>query len=243
MQATIHIGTSGWHYRHWRGIFYPDRLKTREWLAYYAEHFDCVEVNSTFYRMPEREVIAGWRDSVPSEFVFAVKAPRRITHFKKLKNCGGELNDFFGRLEAFGNSLGPVLFQLPPRWRCNARRLEHFLDELPPNQRLVFEFRDPTWHNDEVYGLLASRSVAFCIFDGGGTTTPMIAEGDLVYIRLHGPGTAHTGTYRAPGLRNWVDRAQGWNRASKDVFLFFDNDERGYAIKNGARAIGLLQAA
>jgi uncharacterized protein YecE (DUF72 family) len=243
MQATIHIGTSGWHYRHWRGIFYPDRLKTREWLAYYAEHFDCVEVNSTFYRMPEREVIAGWRDSVPSEFVFAVKAPRRITHFKKLKNCGGELNDFFGRLEAFGNSLGPVLFQLPPRWRCNARRLEHFLDELPPNQRLVFEFRDPTWHNDEVYALLASRSVAFCIFDGGGTTTPMIAEGDLVYIRLHGPGTAHTGTYRAPGLRNWVDRARGWNRASKDVFLFFDNDERGYAIKNGARAIGLLQAA
>lgn len=243
MQATIHIGTSGWHYRHWRGIFYPDRLKTREWLAYYAEHFDCVEVNSTFYRMPEREVIAGWRDSVPSEFVFAVKAPRRITHFKKLKNCGGELNDFFGRLEAFGNSLGPVLFQLPPRWRCNTRRLEHFLDELPPNQRLVFEFRDPTWHNDEVYALLASRSVAFCIFDGGGTTTPMIAEGDLVYIRLHGPGTAHTGTYRAPGLRNWVDRAQGWNRASKDVFLFFDNDERGYAIKNGARAIGLLQAA
>lgn len=243
MQATTHIGTSGWQYRHWRGIFYPDRLKVREWLAYYAEQFDCVEVNSTFYRLPGREAIAAWRDSVPSGFVFAVKAPRRITHFKKLKNCGVELDDLFDQLEAFGNSLGPVLFQLPPRWRCNIRRLENFLDALPSNHRLVFEFRDPTWHNDEVYALLASRSVTFCIFDGGGSTAPIVAAGNLVYVRLHGPGTAHTGTYRAPGLRNWVDRAHGWNRGSKEVFLFFDNDERGYAIKNGTRTIGLMNAA
>lgn len=243
MQATTHIGTSGWQYKHWRGVFYPDRLKVREWLAYYAEQFDCVEVNSTFYRLPGREAIAAWRDSVPSGFVFAVKAPRRITHFKKLKNCGVELDTLFGQLEAFGDSMGPVLFQLPPRWRCNIRRLESFLDALPSNHRSVFEFRDPTWHNDEVYALLASRSVTFCVFDGGGGAAPIIAAGDLVYVRLHGPGTAHTGTYRAPGLRNWVDRAHGWNRRSKEVFLFFDNDERAYAVKNAARTIGLLNAA
>jgi uncharacterized protein YecE (DUF72 family) len=243
MQATTHIGTSGWHYKHWRGIFYPSRLKMRDWLAYYADHFDCVEVNSTFYRSPGSEVIAGWRDSVPPGFVFAVKAPRRITHFKKLKNCGAELDAFFGELGAFRSALGPVLFQLPPRWRCNARRLEHFLDEIPPDHRLVFEFRDPSWHNDEIYALLASRSASFCIFDGGGGTSPLIADADVVYVRLHGPQSAHTGTYRAPGLRNWIDRAHGWNRASKEVFVFFDNDERGYSLKNGTRAIGLLNAA
>ena len=243
MPPSTHIGTSGWQYRHWRGVFYPDHLKTKDWLAYYASRFDCVEVNSTFYGLPGREAIHAWRESVPEGFVFAVKAPRRITHFKKLKNCETELGEFFDQLEAFGSALGPVLYQLPPRWRCNARRLESFLDALPSSHRPVFEFRDPTWHNDEVYALLASRAATFCIFDLDGSTSPIIADGDLVYVRLHGPGAAYTGSYRAPRLRTWVDRAHGWNRASKDVFLFFDNDEKGYAVKNGARTIGLLAAA
>lgn len=243
MHGTTHIGTSGWQHRHWRSLFYPDRLKVREWLAYYADRFDCVEVDSTFYRLPGREVIAGWRASVPSGFVFAVKAPRRITHFKKLKNCADELAELFGQLEAFESTLGPVVFQLPPRWRCNLHRLERFLGELPAGHRPVFEFRDPTWHNDEVYEMLASRSAAFGIFDAGGSSAPMIAHGDLIHVRLQGPGSAHTGAYRAPRLRNWVDRARGWSHASKDVFLVFDDDERDYAIKNATRTIGLLNAA
>lgn len=243
MRAATHIGTSGWQYRHWRGIFYPEKLKTNEWLAFYSRQFDCVEVNSTFYRLPGREAIVRWRESVPPGFVFAVKAPRRITHFKKLKNCEDALEELFHRLEAFGDALGPVLFQLPPRWRCNARRLADFLDMLPEDRRLAFEFRDPTWHNDEIYALLAARSAAFCIFDSGGVTSPTTTTGDLVYVRLHGPGTAYTGSYRAPRLRAWVDRAVAWNRAAKEVFVFFDNDEKGYAVRNGARTLGLLEAA
>lgn len=238
-----HIGTSGWQYKHWKGVFYPDGLNVQDWLTYYAQHFDCVEVNSSFYGMPGTEAIARWCGCVPSAFVFAVKAPRRITHFKKLKNCESELGEFFRQLEEFGNHLGPVLFQLPPRWRCNLRRLENFLDNLPSERRLAFEFRDSSWHNDEVYGLLKCHSAAFCIFDGDGFTAPLIADGDLIYLRLRGPRSAYASNYRAPGLRRWVDRAHGWSRKSKDVFLFFDNDEKGYAAKNATRTIGLLKAA
>jgi len=243
MTRSIHIGTSGWQYKHWQGTFYPEGLKMRDWLAHYARSFDCVEVNSSFYRLPTRDTIAGWCEKVPERFLFSVKAPRRITHFKKLKNCEAELDELFGRLETFGHRLGPVLFQLPPRWRCNPNRLENFLANLPSEHRLVLEFRDPSWHNDEIYALLAARSAAFCIFDIGGFTSPIIDTVDVVYVRLHGPGTAYTGNYRAPRLRAWVDRARAWNRRGKDVFLYFDNDERGYAVKNGTRTIGLLKAA
>ena len=243
MQASTHVGTSGWQHKHWRRVFYPRDLKSPEWLAYYAQHFDCVEIGSSFYAMPSSGAIAGWCDCVPSNFVFSVTAPRRLTHFKKLKNCEAELDVFFRKLDGFGHHLGPVLFRLPTRWRCNLRRLENFLDDIPPGLRLVFEFRDPSWHNNEVYGLIKSRTVGFCIFDSDGFTAPLVAEGDLVYVRLHGPGGAYAGNYRAPRLRRWVDRAQGWNRQSKEVFLFFDNDEKGYSAKNGTRTIGLLKAA
>jgi uncharacterized protein YecE (DUF72 family) len=243
MHAATHIGTSGWQYRHWKGVFYPKELRQQDWLAYYAERFDCVEINSSFYGLPTTETIARWCASVPPEFIFSVKAPRRITHFKKLKNCEAELEELFRRLQAFGPHLGPVLFQLPPRWRCNIHRLERFLAGLPSEPRLVFEFRDPSWHNDDVYELLASRSMAFCIFDSGDFTAPLVDRGDLVYVRLHGPRAAYVGSYRAPRLRIWVDHAQAWNRRKKQVFLFFDNDERGYAVKNGTRTLGLLKAA
>ena len=243
MSRATRIGTSGWQYRHWKGTFYPENLRARDWLAHYARVFDCVEVNSSFYRLPARETITAWCDEVPKGFVFGVKAPRKITHFKKLKNCEAELDELFDRLGAFGRRLGPVLFQLPPRWRCNLNRLEDFVDRLPEGHRLAMEFRDPSWHDDDVYALLATRSIAFCIFDIGGFTAPLVDEGDLVYVRLHGPGSAYTGNYRAPRLRVWADRARAWNRRGKDVFMFFDNDERGYAVKNGTRAMGLLKAA
>lgn len=243
MQAATHIGTSGWQYQHWKGMFYPVDLKIQDWLAYYSQHFDCVEINSSFYGMPRTDAISRWCSCVPPEFIFSLKAPRRITHFKKLKNCEPELEELFQRLDEFGSHRGPVLFQLPPRWRCNLRRLESFLDKLPPGHRLVFEFRDPSWHINEVYELLTSRSITFCIFDSGGFTAPLMADTDLIYIRLHGPGTTYASNYRAPKLRVWVDRAHAWNRRSKEVFLFFDNDERGYAVKNGTRTKGLLEAA
>ena len=243
MQAAIHIGTSGWQYRHWKGVFYPVELRQKSWLEYYARYFDCVEVNSSFYGMPTTETIAAWCERVPPSFVFSVKAPRRITHFKKLKNCDAEVDALYRSLQTFGHHLGPVLFQLPPRWRCNLYRLERFLADLPADSRAVFEFRDPSWHTDEVYALLENRSMAFCIFDSGEFTSPLVDSGDLVYARLHGPNAAYTGSYRAPRLRAWVDRAKAWKKRGKTAFLFFDNDEKGYAVKNGTRTIGLLKAA
>lgn len=243
MAIATHIGTSGWQYRHWKGVFYPEHVKRKDWLAYYAQHFDCVEVNSSFYAMPTNETIAAWCDCVPSDFIFSVKAPRRITHFKKLKNCEAEVGELFRRLQAFGDRLGPVLFQLPPRWRCNLHRLEKFIADLPSGPRIVFEFRDTSWHIEDVYALLETRAMAFCIFDSGRFTAPIVDRGDLVYARLHGPDAAYTGSYRAPRLRIWVDRAQAWNRRKKNVYLFFDNDEGGYAVRNGTRTLSLLKAA
>ena len=243
MKASTHVGTSGWQHKHWQPVFYPREMKSPEWLAYYARHFDCVEVGSSFYALPTTSAIASWCDCVPSDFTFAVTAPRRLTHFKKLKNCEADLDALFRRLDGFGQRLGPVLFRLPARWRCNLRRLEDFLANIPPALLLVFEFRDPSWHNNEIYGLLKSRSVGFCIFDSDGFTAPLVAEGNLIYLRLHGPSSAYAGNYRAPGLRLWVDRARAWNRQSKEVFLLFDNDEKGYAVKNATRTVGLLEAA
>ena len=242
-EASTHIGTSGWQYRHWRQVFYPEGMSASRWLAHYAGTFDCVEVNSSFYGMPKPETIGDWCDSTPPGFRFAVKAPRRITHFKKLKNCELELSRFVERARLFGPRLGPLLFQLPPRWRCNLRRLDEFLAQLPDDLACAFEFRDPSWHEDGVYEALARRDVAFCIFDMGGETTPMVETASFVYVRLHGPRSAYTGTYRAPTLRAWVTRALAWNGRGKSAYLFFDNDEQGYAVKNARRATALLTDA
>lgn len=241
--VSTHVGTSGWQYRHWQRAFYPPTLARADWLAYYAGRFDCVEVNSSFYAMPKPENIAEWCGRTPAGFRFAVKAPRRLTHFKKLKNCEIELQRFVERVRLFGPRLGPLLFQLPPRWRMNLRRLEEFLVQLPDDLACAFEFRDPSWHDDSVYAALERRDVAFCIFDMGGETAPMVETASFVYVRLHGPRSAYTGTYRAPTLRAWVTRALAWNARGKPAYLFFDNDERGYAVKNARRTAALLADA
>lgn len=239
---TVRIGTSGWQYRHWKKRFYPEKLPRAEWLRYYAGVFDSVEVNASFYRLPETEDIARWCESTPAGFRFAVKAPRGITHFKKLKNCETQVETLAGRLEAFGARLGPVLFQLPPRWRCNPRRLEEFLGMLPRDWPIAFEFRDPSWHNDEIYALLAERGAAFCIYDLDGATSALEAPGEFVYVRLHGPRADYTGNYRAPTLRTWAGRALGWQRKGMAVYLFFDNDQRAYAARNARTMQGMMTA-
>jgi uncharacterized protein YecE (DUF72 family) len=238
----IRIGTSGWQYRHWRKSFYPEKIRRADWLAYYAGIFNSVEVNASFYRLPDVEDIRRWCEATPAQFVFAVKAPRSITHFKKLKNCESHLDKLTARLQAFGARLGPVLFQLPPRWRCNCRRLADFLAMLPRQGRFAFEFRDPSWHCEEVYAILGEHRAAFCIFDLEGQMTPLETPADFVYVRLHGPGSAYTGNYRAQALRTWSGRALGWQRKRKDVYLYFDNDARAYSAKNARRMLAMMRA-
>ena len=161
----IYIGTSGWDYPQWRSRFYPDELARENWLAYYGQQFRTLEINHSFYQLPEKATLAHWRTQVPEGFRFAIKANRYITHNKKLKDPQEPVAKFMDRVVALEDTLGPILFQLPPRWHCNLDRLQQFLQTLPKGFAYSFEFRNRTWHCPEVYNLLANHGAAFCIFD------------------------------------------------------------------------------
>lgn len=227
-----HIGTSGWHYPHWVERFYPAELPKDEWLAWYAQRLPAVEINASFYQSLTLEQVEHWRAAVPIDFTFAVKAPRYITHLRKLRDCGDALARFLAPLAGFGHQLGPLLFQLPPRWRRNATRLAAFLKLLPGDHRCAFEFRDPDWHHPEIYELLEEHGAAFCIFDLAGETSPLACTADFVYVRLHGPAGAYAGRYSAAALKRWATHIAAWQRQHKDVYLYFNNDQAGYAVKN-----------
>ncbi len=240
--GRIHVGTGGWHYRHWRKCFYPDRLQANRWLQFYAQRFSCVEVNDSFHKLPSRELVSRWKAQTPETFLFAIKGSRLISYTHKLRNCeaaGSRLVQICYRLQ---NKLGPVLFQLPPDWKVNADRLAEFLRILPRGLRYVFECRDTSWHNDAVYEVLTSHTAAFCIYDLNGFRSPEQITADFVYIRLHG-AAGTSGSYSAVALRHWAERMRGWCKQGKDVFLFFTNDHAGYAVKNARTTLELLGRA
>jgi uncharacterized protein YecE (DUF72 family) len=228
----IRIGASGWHYRHWRGPFYPPETPPRKMFDYYLRFFDTVELNNTFYRLPDKSTMLGWRDAAPPGFRFAVKASRFITHMKKLKDPEPAIARFFDRIDTLGEKTGPILFQLPGAWPVDAARLEAFLAVLPPHYRYAFEFRNPTWTNDETLSALRRRNAAYCIFELAGYQTPLIATADFVYLRLHGPGGKYQGDYSSRVLERWACRIEAWSREGKDVWVYFDNDDSGFAPKN-----------
>ena len=230
--GRVLIGTSGWSYPHWRGLFYPRDLRHEAELAYYARRFDSVEINSTFYRLPERSMLRTWRDAVPGDFVFAVKASRYITHMKKLNAPGAALRTFFRRIEALGDKLGPVLFQLPPRWHCSPRRLASFLGSLSSHFRYAFEFRDQSWLMREVYDLLARANAGLCIYELGGFRSPIEVTSKLVYVRLHGPGAPYQGCYDRRALARWAKQILAWSSEGRSAFCYFDNDQLAYAALN-----------
>lgn len=230
--GAVRIGCSGWQYRHWRGLFYPAGLRAASWFEHYASIFDTVEINNTFYRLPEREVFAAWRRRAPAGFLFAVKASRFLTHMKKLKDPEEPLDRFFTRVRALGRNLGPVLYQLPPGWKLDLARLEHFLHALPRGVRHVMEFRDPSWYHPDVERLLARHRVARCLHDMPKSTTARVRVGPLVYVRFHGASGTYSGSYPDARLRDWA----GWLRAERDagadVFAYFNNDVGGHAPRN-----------
>jgi uncharacterized protein YecE (DUF72 family) len=238
----ICIGTSGWHYADWKGAFYPRRLNSAELLSYYAAHFDCVEVNNSFYRLPTDDTVAQWRSQVPPRFSFSLKASRYITHMKKLKDAAEPLSAFLRVANLFGDQLGTVLFQLPPHWKVNIERLAAFIALLPGDRHFAFEFRDPSWHTQEVTELLCQHNVAFCQFDLDGFTSAPIVTGDRVYVRLHGPQQAYSGSYSKAALEAWADRLQAWQAQGRDVLVFFDNDHRGQAVHDANRLYELVCA-
>lgn len=241
MSGTVRVGTAGWHYDHWKGPFYPEELPASRMLAFYAERFAATEINSFFYGLPKAETVAGWRDAVPGDFRFAVKASRYITHMKKLKDPADSVARFHEAAAVLGDHLGPVLFQLPPKWRANPQRLDAFLAGLPTDLSPVLEFRDPSWFDTAVTAVLERHGAAFCIYDLAGEQSPLTVTADRVYIRLHGPsGTAYHGSYSDAALAAWAERIQGWRDAGRDVYCFFDNDEAGYAALDAQRLQGML---
>jgi len=238
------VGTSGWSYPGWRGLFYPRGLKQGDWIGHYAEHLRSVEVNATFYRLPQEKMLRGWVERTPDAFLFAVKGWRGITHFKRLRNCADSLETFLDRLRPLKSKCGPVLFQLPPRFDCDLERLKAFLALLPRSRRFAFEFRDPRWHVDAVYGLLESYGAAFCPFELGRQRGPRVATADFVYVRLHGRKGRYRGRYSKAALADWAEWLSGQLSQGRDAYVYFDNtDEKDFALRNAQSLEALLAGA
>jgi len=233
MSYEIRIGTSGYHYQHWKGPFYPKTTSSNEMLTFYAKHFDTVELNNSFYRIPTEAAFDEWRTSTPSNFVFAVKASRFLTHNKKLKDPQSALEKFFPRVRRLSTKLGPVLFQLPPRWRVNYKRLEGLLQVLPTSCRYVFELRDTTWINPDIQELLARFHAAFRIYELAGFRSPLTVTTDFAYVRLHGPGPGkYQESYNDARLRGWTRQIENWAKKLAAIYIYFDNDQSGFAAQN-----------
>lgn len=239
MAHEAFIGTSGWNYDHWREVFYPRELPTSEWLEFYSRHFRTVEVNFSFYRQPERETFEKWARRTPDGFTFAVKASRYLTHRKKLNEPEEPLGRVIGHARGLGSKLGPVLYQLPPRWKVNAPRLRHFLSLLPRDVRHTMEFRDESWLCDEVFELLREHSVALCIMSAPDLPRVMKATAPFVYIRMHNGGGENEGNYDEMQLEWWAEQVKSFLE-SGDVYVYFNNDFKGFALQNARVLEGMV---
>jgi uncharacterized protein YecE (DUF72 family) len=226
----IRIGCSGWNYAHWRGLFYPAGLPQRRWFGFYAEHFDTVEINNSFYRLPKAETFDKWRAAAPPGFCYAVKANRFLTQAKKLKDCAEPLARMMAPFRALGDRLGPILYQLPPRFRINLERLDQFLTLVPKDVVNVFEFRDRSWHVPETFALLDRHGAAFCVHDMAGSASERIAIGPAAYVRFHGAGGKYWGRYAEETLLSWADWVVAEAKAGRPVWAFFNNDVEAHAI-------------
>jgi len=238
--ARFIVGTSGWNYPHWRGRFYPRALAQREWLGYYARHFPTVEINNTFYRLPLSRTFAQWRSVVTSSFTFAVKASRYITHIKRLRLSRAPVRRLLHRARRLGRGLGPILFQLPPNFAPDEPRLVRFLTGLPAGYRYAMEFRHAAWHRDSVYGLLRRRGVACCIGDGPGIPLGVVRTAAFVYVRFHGPDGIGAGRYPTATLRRWAQALRDLC-GNRTAYVYFNNDEAGYAVENARQFTDLLR--
>jgi uncharacterized protein YecE (DUF72 family) len=234
MSEQVHVGTSGWHYKHWCGPFYPETLRPDEMLKFYSERLRTVEINNSFYHLPSPDAFRKWRDETPGDFRFAIKASRYITHMKKLKDPEQSLKKFLLHVEELGGKSGPILFQLPPHWKRDALRLKDFLRALPKHWRYAFEFREPSWFHQEIFSLLEQHNAAQCIYDLAGYQSPEEVTARFTYVRLHGPSAyKYAGRYSHALLRSWLHRVEEWfKQGSREVFVYFDNDQAGYAALN-----------
>ncbi|MBI2012494.1 DUF72 domain-containing protein [Candidatus Curtissbacteria bacterium] len=255
--GKVYVGTSGWVYSDWRGNFYPKDLPQRRWLEFYSQHFKTVEVNSTFYHQMKPATFENWAKSVPDGFIFAVKASRFITHIKRLNVPKESIKTFFESISHLGRKLGPILFQCPPRWGADEKRLEPFLDlsvslARPRLARLAFEFRDSSWFDHSVYEVLKKYNAALVIAESGGhPTSPRELRGarwpsgevitaDFTYIRFHGEGGSYATKYSNGELKIWAGKIKKWQKQGLDVYAYFNNDVAGFAVENARELISMI---
>jgi uncharacterized protein YecE (DUF72 family) len=239
---AAHVGTSGWAYDGWRGPFYPQDLPKKGWLRWYAAQFPTTEINGSFYRTPSLEAVRGWRKQTPENFCFAWKASKFITHWKRLSERSDNSIDLMvTRLKALGPKIGPVLFQLPPQFKANRERLAAFLKMLPRRYAYAFEFRHASWYEAPILDLLRDRDVALCLSDHHDAPSPWTVTASHVYLRGHGPGGRYRGHYAERTLKAWAADIAQWKRQRREVYCFFDNDQKSAAPKDAARLIALLK--
>lgn len=218
---AIWVGTSGYNYPEWRGSFYPQKFATTKMLAFYAERLSTVEINYTFYRSPTPAILAGWSAQTPAPFKFALKAPKRITHDARLRDCGEPLRRFVATAAVLGSKLGMLLFQLPPFFKKDTAALAAFIEELPRDVGAAFEFRHASWFDEEVYALLKARNLALCIADSEKLSTPVEITSDCAYFRLRDEG------YTRPDIERWARTIEDRTSRCKEVFVYFKHEESG----------------
>lgn len=239
MSDKLHIGTSGWSYKHWHGIFYPDDLSPLKYLEHYFSRFDCVELNSSFYHLPRKSTVEGWLNRTPSNFIFCPKLSRYITHHLRLQNTDEALARFFDIFESLKAKTGPVLVQLPPNLPYEKERTDAFLKLLSDkygDYRFAIEIRHKSWINDEFFTVLEKAGIAFTIAESGNRY-PYYEKltADFVYLRFHGSGQLYSSNYSDPELDYFSSMIKGWLHDNKEVWVFFNNDAHGYAISNSMR--------
>jgi uncharacterized protein YecE (DUF72 family) len=229
---AIHVGCSGWVYRHWRGLFYPEGLPQKRWFEHYSQEFDTVEINASFYRLPLESTFDGWRDKAPPGFRYAVKANRFITHMKKLAGCDEEIDRFVALATRLEHTLGPILFQLPPSLHKDLARMEALLSRLPSPVDHVVEFRHKSWYDEDVLAVLDRHHVGFVVHDLKGLTSPRWASGRTAYVRFHGTSGRYHGRYSDEALLGWADWCIDQSRRGRSVWCYFNNDIHGHAIED-----------
>jgi uncharacterized protein YecE (DUF72 family) len=239
--SKVWIGTSGWTYDGWRGPFYPKEVRKKDWLAWYATQFPTTEINGSFYRTPSLEAVRGWREQTPKDFLFAWKASKFITHWKRLsEKCDNSIELMETRLKALSPKVGAVLFQLPPQFAKNRERLASFLKMLPRCYPYAFEFRHQSWYEDDILDLLRDHDVSLCLSDHHDAPSPWEITARHVYVRGHGPGGRYKDHYPDQTLRGWARDIAKWKRQRRTVFVYFDNDQKSAAPKDAKRLMELV---
>ncbi|WP_281950479.1 DUF72 domain-containing protein [Nitrosophilus kaiyonis] len=240
MKGRVYIGTSGFYYAHWKGVFYPQDLPKTKYFDYYVKNFDTVELNSTFYHLPKEKTVEHWNEKTPEDFIFSLKAYRGITHYKRLKDVKDDIYLYLHLLKPLKRKIGIILFQLPPSLKKDLDLLASFLHILPTGYHYAVEFRNDSWYFEDTYELLRHYNVSFCIHDFERKKSPIVETSDNIYIRFHGPSGRYTGSYSDKYLKEWALKIKDFTKRNKKVFCYFNNDFEGYAVLNAKKLLSFI---